>query len=169
MPLPATRLTVPDVGAAGDQGSGIAPRTHTQIGRLFRCRQPVQWQVRSRPVRYLQCTDLRNLSEEVAAAPFARQTHGCCAGQRQIPPCHPADAFTQKIPESADLALSAAIQPAIGTGRTRLEAGPTYGNTQSFLSHIERSPRRRRNLLRPLAKTKLNLTSIMRHYLRRCV
>lgn len=45
MPLPATRLTVPDVGATRDQGSGIVPRPHAQIGRLFRRCQPVQRKV----------------------------------------------------------------------------------------------------------------------------
>ena len=157
MPLPATRHPVPDVGGARDQGSGVAPCAHPQVGRLLWCRQPRQRQVRPVPVRYVRCADFRGFLEEIATASCTRQAHGRCAGQRQIPPCLTVTSFAQKIPEGTDLALSATIQSAVGSRRTGLEVGSAHGYTQPFLCRIERRAHRSRNLFRPLAKTKLNI------------
>ena len=99
----------------------------------------------------------------------ARQAHGRRAGQRQVPPCRPARALTSTVSRRAQLAVPAAVQPAIGAHRARLEAGPPDGDAQPFLRHIERTAHRDRAMLRPLAKIQFGTAQIMRHYLRRYV
>ena len=57
----------------------------------------------------------------------------------------------------------------VGTHRTRLEAGPADGNTQSILRHLGRTTHCGRAMLRPLATIQFGAAQIMRHYLRRYV
>ena len=89
MPLPTARHAMPDVGAAGDQGSGVDACPHPQISGLFRGGQSEHRQIHPRHVREVRRGHVREFSEETPAASLARQAHGCRSGQRQIPPRHP--------------------------------------------------------------------------------
>src|SRR3990172_10562321 len=169
MPFPATRYPVPDVGASGDQGPGIAPCSHAQVGGLFRFRQSEYWQVRPFPMRQVRRPHVRSVPEEVAAASVTWQAHGDRAGQREIPPCPIARAPAEAIPQGSDLAVTAAIQSATGPHRAGLEAGAAFGDAQPLLRHPGRIAHRGRLLFRPMAETKRSAAEIMRHYLRRYV
>ena len=153
MPLPTARHAVPYVGAARDQGSRAVPCSHPQVsGLLWRC-QPRQRQVRPFHVREIRCSDVRGIPEETVAASHARKTHGDRARQRPIPPCHLVGTVTQEIPSGHDLVIPTAIQPTVGSHRAGLEIDSPHGNAQPLLCHPDRSPCRRRHLLRPLAKS----------------
>ncbi len=65
--------------------------------------------------------------------------------------------------------VSAAIQPATGPDRTRLQADPTPRNAQPVLRDTSRSAQSRQRLLRWLAPTQQSAAPTMLHYLRRCV
>ena len=169
MPLPTTWHPVSEVGTARGQGSRVAPRSDPKVGGLFRCGPLEQRKVCSLPVREVQRADVRGFPEVAAAASLTRQTHGDRARQRQIPPCRASGPSTQETPESTDLALFAALQSAVGAYRTSLEARSSHGYAQPFLRNAGRNTLRNRHLLRSLAKTKLRIAKIMRHYLRRYV
>lgn len=158
MPFPAAWHPMPDVGAAGDQGSRIGPCAHPQVGGLFWRSQPHQRQIHLLHVREVRCPDVRGLPEKAVAASFARQAHGHRAGQRPIPPCRVAGAVAAEIPQGTYAALSTAIQPATGPHRTGLETRPPHGNAQPLLPDIERTARRSRAMLRPLAETQCRVT-----------
>lgn len=153
MPFPATRHTVPDVGAAGDQRPGAVPRTHAQIGGLLWGCELEDWQIRPFDVREIRRAHIRNISKEAAAAPLARQAHGHRARQRPIPPCHIVGTPVAQIPQSAGLAVLAAIQPATGSHRAGLETGAAAGHTQPVLRHLGRIALRSRIMFQLLAKT----------------
>ncbi len=169
MPLPATWHTLPDVGASGDQGSGVAPRSHTQVGGLFRFRQFEHWKLRSLPMQQVRCPHVRSLPEEVAAASHECQAHGDRAGQREIPSRPAACAVAETILQRSDIAFPAAIQSATGPHRAGLKTGSPFGDAQPFLLYLGRIAHRSRFVFRPLAETKHRAATIMRHYLRRYV
>ena len=148
MPLPPTWHPVPPVGAARDQGSGPAPCSHPQVGRLLRCRQLAHRQVRPFPGCPIQRGHVRDLSEDAAAASLPRHAHG--AGQCPVPPRGPAQTVASKISRQARPAGSAAVPPATGPRRASLEAGPPHGAAQPVLRHLGRRADR---MLPPLAKT----------------
>ena len=158
MPLPTTWHALPNVGAARDQGSCAEPCSHPQVSRLLRCRQLEYWQVRPLHVRHVRRGYVRDLSEEASAASLARQAHGDCAGQCQVPPRCPSQTLASEISHRAHLAVSAAVQSTAGTHRASLETGPPHGYAQPFLRHPRRIAHRSRHVLRPLEKTKLSVT-----------
>ena len=169
MPLPTAWHAMPDVGAARDQGSGTDACSRPQIGGLLWRGQFEYRQIHTRHVREIRRGHVRRFPEETPAASLTRQTHGRRAGQRQVPPCRPAGAFTLAVPQGTQPAFPAAIQPAVGAHRACLEAGPPHGNAQPVLRHDERTARCGRAMLRPLATTQFGVAQIMRHYLRRYV
>lgn len=169
MPLPTARHPMPDVGAAGDQGSGADARTHPQISRLLRRRQSEYRQIHTGHVREVRRGDIRDLFEEASAASLARQAHGHRARQRQVPPRQTSQALAAQIPRRAHFAVSATVQPAVGTHREGLEVGPPHGYAQPLLRHVERTAHGGRKMFRPLATIQSGSASIMRHYLRRYV
>jgi len=169
MPLPATRHPMPDVGAAGAQGSRVDPCAHPKVGGLLWRGEPGQREVYSLHGREVRCPDVRGVPEEAAAASLARQAHGCRAGQRQIPPCRVAGTLAAEIPPGAHAALFAAVQPAAGAHRARLEARAPNGDAQPLLRYVGRTARRHRAMLRSLATSQFRSASAMRHYLRRYV
>ena len=169
MPLPTTWHPLPDMGAARDQGSGTDPCAHPPVGRLLWCRQFEPRHVRPLPVRHVRRGHVRDRSEDASAASLPRQMHGDCAGQCHGPPCCPAQARASAISHRAHLAVSAAVQPAAGPHRARLEVGPPHGDAQPCLRHPGRMAHRRLNVRRPLEKTQLGAAQRMRHNLRLCV
>jgi len=169
MPFPATRHTVPDVGAARGQRPGADPCAHAQVGGLLRGGQFEDWQIRPLDVREIRRSYIRNLPEETVAAPLARQAHGHRARQCPIPPCHIAGAPVAQIPQSVGPAVLAAIQPATGSYRAGLEIGAASGYTQQVLRHLGRIALRSRIMFRLVEKTECGAVQIMRHYLRRYV
>jgi hypothetical protein len=169
MPLPTARHAMPDLGAARGQGSGADACAHPQIGGLLWRGQSEHRQVRACHVREVRRGHIRELPEEAPATSLARKAYGSRAGQRQIPPCHSACALASAVPKRAQSAVSAAIQPAVGTHRARLEARSPHGHAQPFLRHAGRIARRGRKVFRPLAISQFSAVEIMRHYLRRYV
>lgn len=153
MPFPATRHTVPNVGATGGQRPGAVPCAHAQVGGLLRGGELEDGQIRLLDVREIRRTNIRNLPEETVAAPLARQAHGHRARQCPIPPCHIVGAPVTQIPQGVDPAVLAAIQPATGSHRTGLEAGAAVGYTQPILCHLGRIALRSRIMFRLLEKT----------------
>ena len=153
MPLPAAWHAMPDVGAARGQGSRADACAHTQIGSLLWRGQSEHGQVRTRHVREVRRRDVRDLSEEAPAASFSGHAHGGRARQRQIPPRNTAQAPAAEISRRAQLAVSTAVQSAIGAHRAGLEAGPPHGYAQPFLRHPGRIAHCGRQMLRPLATT----------------
>ena len=169
MPFPATRHTVPDVGAARGQRPGADPCAHAQVGGLLRGGEFEDWQIRPLNVREIRRPHVRNLPEKAVAAPLTRQAHGHRARQCPIPPCHIIGAPVTQTPEGIDPAVLAAIQPATGPHRAGLETGTAAGHTQQVLCHIGRIALRSRNVFRMVEKTERSAVQIMRHYLRRYV
>ena len=169
MPLPTTWHPVPHVGAARDQGSGPAPCAHPQVGGLLWRGQSAQRQVRSLHVRDVRCRDVRDLSEDAAAASLPRHAYGAGTGQCPVPPRGSAQTVASKISRRAHPAVSATVQSAAGPRRASLEAGPPPGDAQPVLRHLGRRADRRLHMLRPLENTQLGAAEIMRHNLRRYV
>lgn len=169
MPLPTAWHPMPHVGAARDQGSDPAPCAHPQVGRVLRGCQFAHRHVRPFPVRDVQRGHVRDFSEDAAAASRPRHAHGAGAGQCSVPPRDPAQALPSKISRRTHPAVSAAVQPATGPHRARLEAGPPNGNAQPVLRHLGRRADRHLHMLRPLENTQCGATEIMRHNLRRYV
>jgi hypothetical protein len=169
MPLPTARHTMPDVGAARGQGSGADACAHPQIGSVLWRGQSEYGQIHTHHVREVRCSHLRDLSEEASAASLARQAHGDRAGQRQVPPRRTSQAIAAEISIRAQLAVSAAVQPAVGTHRAGLEAGSSNGYAQLLLRNPGRRALSSRAMLRPLATTQFGAAQTMRHYLSRYV
>lgn len=154
MSLPATRLALPHVGAAGNQRPHSAACTDPQVRGLFRCRQPGNRPVRAHDVPHLQRRHFPELPQKAAAPPAdSRKANDLGAGQCPIssrdtpsrlpaPPCSPPAA-----------AVSAALQPATGSDRASLETDPATGNSQSLLRNPSRSTESGQRLLQSLAST----------------
>lgn len=157
MPFPATRHTVPNVGAAGSKRPGAFPCAHPQVGGMLRGSKPEDGQIRQLDVREIRRTHIRNIPEEIVAAPLARQAHGHRARQCAIPPCHIVGATVAQIPQGADPAVLAAIQPAIGSHRAGLETGAEDVYTQPVLRHSGRIALRSRIMFRLLAKAECSV------------
>ncbi len=153
MPLPATWYALPNVGAAGVEGPGAIARAHTQVDGLLWSRQLAFRKICPFPERTIRCGDVRSVSEKALAASLTRHAHGDRAGQCTIPPCHFTGSAVAQIQESVDLAVSATVQPTIGSSRARVEAGTSLGDTQSVLPHLGRIGFRRRVMFRPVEKT----------------
>ena len=157
MPFPATRHTVPDVGAARGQRPGAIPCPHPQIGGMLRGGKLEDWQIRPLNVREIRRPHIRNVLEETVAAPLARQAHGHRTRQCTIPPCDIVGAAVTQIPQGADPAIFAAIQPATGSHRAGLETGAAAGYTQQVLRHLGGIALRSRIMFRLLAKTECSV------------
>lgn len=169
MPFPTTRYTLPNVDCARGERPGAEARTHSQIDSLlWRCELGHR-QVRIQPVRNLRCQDVRNVSQAFTSPTNTWQAHGDRPGQRQIPPRQAACAATAHVSQSTHAAVPASIQPTTRPHRARLETHATFGNPQPVFRHPERRPRGGRAVLHAMVKTKCNIETIMRHYLRRYV
>lgn len=81
MPFPTTRHPVPDVGAAGDQGSGVAPRPYAQVSGLLWFRQFEHRQIRPLSMRQVRRHHIRRFPEKTAAASLTHQTDSYRSGQ----------------------------------------------------------------------------------------
>ena len=169
MPLPAARFALPHVGAPRDQGSDRATRADAQVRGLLRCGELEHGQVRASHVQCVQCRNLSGIPQKTTTTSFAKQAHGHCAGQRQVPPRHLARPFSAQAPQAALVAIPATLQSAARTHRTRLEARPATRHPQSILRYTRRSARRHQRVLRPLAPAQFCFTKIMLHYLSRYV
>ncbi len=169
MPLPTARHAMPDVGTARGQGSRADACARPQIGGLLWCGQFEYKEIHTCHVREVRRSHLRELSEEAATASLAQQAHGRRAGQCQVPPRRTSQAIAAEISIRAQLAVSTAVQPAVGTNRAGLEADPSNGYAQLLLRNPGRRAQSSRAMLRPLATTQFGAASTMRHYLRRDV
>jgi len=169
MSLPAAWLALPYVGTAGDQGPDPAPCADSQVRGLLRCRQFGQRPVRAHDVPDLQRRDFPELPQAAAApanpgtahAPRARQ---CPIPSRETPGALPALPRTRSA-----VAVLAALQSATRPDRASLEADPAARDTQSLLRHAARGAQGGQRVLRSLAPTERRVTTIMLHYLSRCV
>jgi len=153
MPFPATRHTVPDVGAAGGKRPGAFPCAHPQVGGMLRGSKLEDWQICPLDVREIRRPHIRNIPEEIVAAPLARQAHGHRARQCTIPPCHIVSATVTQILQGVGPTVLTAIQSATRSHRAGLETGTAAGYTQPVLRHLGRIALRSRIMFRLLAKT----------------
>ncbi len=169
MPLPAARHTLPNVDCARGQRPGVDPCTHPQVDCLLWRSEPGDREIRIQPVRHVRRQNIRNVLDAVAAPTDPRKTHGDRLGQRPVPPCQATRANAAQISKSADTAIPAAIQPAVGTNRTSLETHPTLGHPQPVLRDTCRGTRRCPAMLHSVDKVQLGIEETMRHYLRRYV
>ena len=88
MPHPAAWNALPDVGAAGRQGSEWC--IHAPTRKSIACFGAVSLHTRqicSFSVHQVRCQNLRGFSEETAAASLTEQKDGDRLGQRPIPSC----------------------------------------------------------------------------------
>ena len=152
MPFPAAWHALPNVGAAGVERPGAIACAHSQVDGLLRGRQLAFRKIRIFPERAIRCGDVRSVSEKTLAASLTRYAHGDRAGQCPIPPCHFTGPAVTQIQESVDLAVSATVQPTIGSSRACVEAGTSLGDTQSVLPHLGRIGFCRRVMFRPVEK-----------------
>lgn len=156
MPLPAAWHAMPDVGAARGQGSGADACAHPQIGSLLWRGQSEYRQVRTRHVREIRRRHVRDLSEETPTASFSGHAHGCRARQRQVPPRNTSQAPAAEISHRAQLAVSTAVQSAVGAHRAGLEAGPPNSHAQPLFRHLGRIAHCGRKMFRPMATTQFS-------------
>ena len=169
MSLPATRFSLPHVGAARNQGPDPAACADPQIDILLWGCQPGYRTVRANDVPSLHRSDLQDFPAAPAApadarTPHDRRTRQCSISSRKAPGRLPAAPCSTAAP-----AVPAAIQPATGADRESVEAGSAPGYSQSLLRHVARSAASRQRLLRSLAPAQQSAASTMLHYLRRCV
>src|SRR5277367_266305 len=169
MSLPATRLALPHVGTARNQGPHLATCADPQVGGLLWRRQLAQWSVRSHDVRDFQRRHVPELSPASAAPADSGTAHDAGTGQRSLSSRNPLGAIFAPPRSTSTAGVSAAIQPAIGPDRASLEADAAPRNAQPVLRNASRSAQSGQRLLRPLAPTKQSAASIMLHYLRRRV
>ena len=153
MSLSTARLPSTHVDTARNQGSGLATCADPQIRGVLWRGEFKHRQVCACNVQRVQCRNVPGLSQEIIAAPLSRQTHGDCAGQRQISPRRFADTFPAQIPQGVEIVVPAAVQPAARTDRTSLETRSTNRHSQPLLCNTRRSSRCGRNLFQSLAKT----------------
>ena len=153
MPFPATWYALPNVDAARVERPGAIACAHSQVDGLLWSRQLAFRKIRIFPERAIRCGDVRSVSEKAIAASLTRCAHGDRAGQCPIPPCCFTGAVIAQIQESVDLAVSATVQPTIGSRRARVEIGTSLGNTQSVLPHLGRIGFRRRVMFRQVGGT----------------
>jgi len=169
MSLPAARFALPHVGSAGDQGPDPAACTDPQVRGLLRCRQLEQRPIRTHDVPHLQRRDFPEFPEATAApanpgttdAPRARQ---CPLSSRETPGAIPAFSCTRSAP-----AVLAALQSTTRPHRASLEADSAPRDTQPLLRYAARGAHGGQRVLRSLAPTERCVTTIMLHYLSRCV
>ena len=169
MSLPATWLALPNVGTAGNQGPDPAACTDPQVRGLLRCRQPVQRPVRAHDVPNLQCRDFPEFPRATAAPANPRTAHAPRARQRPLPSREAPGALPALSCTRPAAAIPAALQPTTCPHRASLEADPAPRNTQPLLRHPARGAQGGQCVLRPVAPTERRVTTIMLHYLSRCV
>lgn len=158
MPFPTARFPPSDVGAARNQGSGLATCAHPQVSRLLWCREFNHRQVRQRNMQGIQCRNLQGLPQEITATPFSQQAHGGRAGQRPLPPRRVTCAIPAQVPRRTATIVLAAVQSATRADRTCLETCSPHRYAQPIFRYACRSAGGRRNVFRPLAKIKFCFT-----------
>ena len=169
MSLPATRLALPHVGTAGDQGPHFAACTDPQVRGVFRRRQLEQRPLRSHDVHGIQRRDFPALSQTAAAPTNTRPAHDPCARQCPLSSRETLGAIPASLCPTSAAAVPAALQSTTRSDRAGLEADPPTRNSQPLLRDPPRRPQSRQRLLRSLAQTEQRITPSMLHYLRRCV
>jgi hypothetical protein len=124
MSLPATRFALPYVGAAGNQRPHPAARADPQVRGLFRLRQLGHGPVRAHDVPHLQRRHFPEPPQNTAAPAESRKANDPRSRQCSISSCDTPGPFpTRPCPPTA-AALSAALQPSVGSDRASLEADP---------------------------------------------
>lgn len=169
MPLPAARYALPHVGSPRGQRSGADPRAHAQVDGLFWCCEFGERKICMQPVRDVRCQNVRDISQVSVTPTHAWQAHGDRPGQRPIPPRQAARALVAAVTQGADPLVFAAVQPAVGANRTRLEAHTMPGYPQPILRHPGQRAHSHEKVLLGVAKIKHSLETFMRHYLSRYV
>src|ERR1700677_102243 len=169
MSLPATWLALRNVGTAGDQGPDSAPCADPQVRGLLRRRQFEQWPIRTHDVPDLQRRDIREFPQAPAAPADPGTAHAPRARQRPLSSRHtPGSVSASSCPRSA-AAVLAALQPATGPHRARLEADSAARDAQPVLCNAPRGAQGGQRVLQPVAPTERRVTTIMLQYLSRCV
>jgi hypothetical protein len=169
MPLPATWHTLPHVGAAGRQRPSPPACTYPQVGGLLRGGEPMH-----RPTGYhlraeVQRRILSALPGATAHPSPTWQAPGLAARQRQVPPCPRAPTLVAPTPQATRAIVLTALQSRAQSHRTGLEADASLGYPQSTLPNAGGHSECRTRALRALGKTESAASSVMRHYLSRCI
>jgi hypothetical protein len=169
MSLPATRFSLPHVGAARNQRPDPAACTDPKIRGLLWCRQLGQWTVRPNDVSHLQRGHLQDFPQAPAASIHAGTTNNRGAGQCSISPRETPRRLPSQQCAASDSVVPSAVQSSVGSNRARLETDSAPRHPQPLLRHAARSAQSRQRMFRSMAKGQQCLASIMLHYLRRCV
>ncbi len=169
MSLPAAWLALPDVGTAGNQGPNPAACADPQVCGLLRGRQFEQRPIRTHDVPDLQRRDFPEFPQAVAAPANPGTAHAPRARQCPLPSCETPGAIPAlPCPRSA-AAVLATLQSTTRPYRASLEADSAPRDTQPLLRHAARGAQGGQRVLRPVAPTERRVTTIMLHYLSRCV
>ena len=169
MSFSATRVALPPVGGAGDQGPDLAPCADSQIGGLLWCGQFAHRQIHTHDVPDLQCHHFSALPAATVAPAHPRAPHDPCARQRSLSSRRPSGPIPAPLPANSDAPVPAALQSAARPDRASLEADPAPRNAQPLLCNAPRSLAGRQRLLQSMAPSKQDTLATMLHYLRRCV
>src|ERR1700730_9642017 len=169
MSLPAAWLALPDVGTAGNQRPDPAACADPQVCGLLRRRQFEQRPIRTHDVPDLQRRDFPELPQTAVAPANPRTAHAPRARQCPLPSRETPGAIPALSRTRSAAALLAALQSPTRPSRASLEADPAPRDAQPLLRHAARGAHGGQRLLRPVAPIKRRVTTIMLHYLSRCV
>src|ERR1700690_1509942 len=169
MSLPAAWLALPHVGAAGNQRPDPAACADPQVRGLLRCRQFGQRPVRAHDVPDLQRRDLPEFPQAAAAPANPGTAHAPRARQCPLPSRETPGALLAVSCKRSAAAVLAALQSTTRPDRASLEADAAPRDTQPLLRHAARGTQGGQRVLRPVAPTERRVTTLMLHYLSRCV
>ena len=169
MPFPATRYTLPNVGATRSERPHSFACAYAQVGCLLWRGEFGYWQAGHCLRTEIQRGFIRELSEVATQASAAQQTPSRNTGQRQIPPRARVALLSASIPQPTHTTISSSVQPRTQSDRARLEAGTLVGHPQPALRVTGRRSQRCARTFRDLGEAQSATGKIMRHYLGRYV
>src|ERR1035437_6376272 len=156
--LPATRLPMPDVDSARNQGPGLAACSHAAQRRIFWRGAIARWEVYVLPRnRQVQWRELFRIHEEPAPQQHPnRSPGGGDHRQRQIPSCPSPPAMARRTYPRLFSGLSAALLAGPQPYRTSLEAYTASLPAQSLLQPTGSGDRFSRSLVPPMDESQRN-------------
>lgn len=169
MPLPATRYTLPNVGASGNERPSPSACAHAEVDRLLWRSEHGYWKACHRLRTEIQCRFIRAISEATIQASSTQQTGGRYTRQCQIPPCAGATPHSTSPPQGTLPAVSATVQSRTQPDREGLETGAPVSHTQPALPDAGRCAGRGWRAFRHLGQAKSATGKTMRHNLSRYV
>ena len=169
MPLPAAWNSLRNVGAAGRNGSDIAPRSNAEVHGSFRSRQSARRATGDPILHHIRCRHVWGLSKETGASPAGEPASCADSGQCSLSSRNHAETLPCGKAPDAIASVPSALQPRAQSRRAGMEAGEKAVYSQSILSTAQRSGRHGIGPVRSVEKTEQNATTLMRHYLSRSV